>query len=163
MDGDEQLQVPAQGEFSLLASMCRPCYHSHFTAYKITLFFNRGLNSLTCQCWKNLNNLLVMKSETLITISSYKHQFCLGEVSGPLFLNLSRFQNYWRTTSHSLDSLFDFTLFLKVPLFVWSSIENSLKLMYFDPSHFKTSVFNWQLLASPTSVSNTFRKWCIVW
>lgn len=54
-----------------------------------------------------------MKSETLITISSYKHQLCSGEVSGLLFLNLARFQNYQGTTSHSLDSLFDFTSFFK--------------------------------------------------
>lgn len=88
-----------------------------------------------------------MKSETL-TISRYKPQFCSGEVSGPLFLNLARFQNYCRTTSRSLDSSFDFTLFLRVPLFV-CSVEGSLKLMYFNPSHWKPSVFNWQLLASP--------------
>lgn len=100
-----------------------------------------------------------MKSETL-TISRYKPQFCSGEVSGPLFLNLARFQNYWRTTSHSLDSSFDFTLFLRVPLFV-CSVEDSLKLMYFHPSYLKTSVFNWQLLASP-GVSSTFTNWCIV-
>lgn len=77
---------------------------------KLGFFFNSGLNSLTHRRWRNLNNLLVMKSETPITISSYKHQFCSGEVSGPLFLNLARFQNYWRTTSKSLDSSFDFTL-----------------------------------------------------
>lgn len=148
MDGDEPWQVPVWGEPS--QALLPQTFHS---LQNDTVLHSSALNSVTHQCWENINNQLVMKSQTSsIIISSYKRQFCPAEVSGPLFLCLARFQNYWRTTSHSPDSLFNFTLFFK-----------GLKLPYFDPSHFKPSVFNWQFLAFPTSVSNTFTNWCIVW
>lgn len=112
-----QLQVSI-GE-RILTSMCRPCCHRPFLAYEIALLFNSGLDSL--MHWHCRNNLFLVKNETLLTSLTYKHQFSSGEVSGPLFLYLARFQNYCRTGSHSVEPSFDCYSFLRVTLFVCST------------------------------------------
>lgn len=131
----------------------RPCCHRHFTADKMTLLLVTLLQILwhtsaqktliICLWWKVKHPA---SSFEVINTSSVQETF----------QGLSKFNKVSELLDNNQSQPGFFVQF-SLPFF------KGLMLLYFDPSHLKPLVFNWQLLAFPISVSNTFTNWCIVW
>lgn len=147
MDGDEPWEAPGRGESS--QTLLPQTFHSwqNDTAPRNTasnLWHTSAQKTLIICLWWKVKH--PASSFEVINTSSVQETF----------QGLSKFNKVSELLDNNQSQPGFFVQF-SLPFF------KGLMLLYFDPSHLKPLVFNWQLLAFPISVSNTFTNWCIVW